>query len=125
MLTQEEDCDLEDDDMMSLVAADSYDGGADDDVHVDDDAPTNKRRKIVDRVNPEDYPQLAMFLRQNHLEEELQQNWTVVGNHNATMLEQNWIQIMNKQMDLAAAKMDLVGDIFELINNKANLFHLS
>ncbi|KAG6411778.1 hypothetical protein SASPL_129862 [Salvia splendens] len=56
------------------------------------------------------------------MEEELQRNWTVIGDENATKLQQRWVRIIEKQMDIAAYKLDLIQDIFDIINPQANLF---
>ncbi|KAG6411785.1 hypothetical protein SASPL_129869 [Salvia splendens] len=65
-------------------------------------------KKIVSPANPDDYPRLASFLRQNHMEEELQRNWTVIGDENATKLQQRWVRIIEKQMDIAAYKLGFI-----------------
>ncbi|KAG6414436.1 hypothetical protein SASPL_127158 [Salvia splendens] len=54
-----------------------------------DDGSSSKM--IVSPANPDGYPRLASFLRQNHMEEALQRNWTVIGNENASKLQQQWM----------------------------------
>ncbi|KAL1531315.1 hypothetical protein AAHA92_34006 [Salvia divinorum] len=143
--SKEESSDSEwDEELTPEVVEDSYEGNSDEDDKgvgsnkrrkivcpaktnpLDDDkdvgSSQRKREKIVCPANPDDYPQLASFLRQNHMEEELQQNWTVIGNENASKLQQQWIQIMDKQMDVAAVKLDLIQDIFDIISPQHNLF---
>lgn len=75
------------------------------------------KEKVVDRVNPDDYPELAKFVKLGVLGEEAQRNWSVIGDENATMLQKRWIEIMDKQLHLSLWKTDLIKDIFSFITD--------
>lgn len=112
-------------DEKKLIVSDSYDEESGDEpnktktkMKTNGKTKSRKRKSKTKRIKAKDYPHLEDFVKQKLLGDEVEDDWRMVGNENATSLEKEWLQITNNLTHNALARKRTIVDIYSLVKER-------